>query len=186
MTLNFLVEECGKDWTVSFITCSLASFEVFAFNYKSVVTYRSIHTYRQIVKPISATMCPHCLFPVVVTSLEQIVISPCYMVGNIFNTRVMQLLRACWNNNNLLRACWPRQPCYKMTTTCSRIVNNWEQAGEHILLTNYMRFVRVYGVYTMNRTMSGDTYGIYPETNCVLVACIKYPIFSLIMLSCFP
>ena len=29
----------------------------------------------------------------------------------------------------MLRVCWPRQPCkYKMTTTCSRFVNNWEQA----------------------------------------------------------
>jgi hypothetical protein len=26
----------------------------------------------------------------------------------------------------LLRACWPHQPCYKMITTCSRLVNNWE------------------------------------------------------------
>jgi hypothetical protein len=32
----------------------------------------------------------------------------------------------CWNN--LLRVCWPRRPCYKMITTCSRLVNNWKQA----------------------------------------------------------
>ena len=23
---------------------------------------------------------------------------------------------------------WPHQPCYKMITTCSKLVNNWEQA----------------------------------------------------------
>jgi hypothetical protein len=34
--------------------------------------------------------------------------------------------QTCWNN--LLRVCWPRQPYYKMITTCSRLVNNWEQA----------------------------------------------------------
>ena len=34
--------------------------------------------------------------------------------------------QTCWNNS--LRVCWPRQPCYKMITTCSRLVNNWEQA----------------------------------------------------------
>jgi hypothetical protein len=28
----------------------------------------------------------------------------------------------------LLRICWPHQTCYKMITTCSRFVNNWEQA----------------------------------------------------------
>jgi hypothetical protein len=33
--------------------------------------------------------------------------------------------RTCWNN--LLRVCWPHQPCYKMITTCSKLVNNWEQ-----------------------------------------------------------
>ena len=63
-------------------------------------------------------------------------------------TRLIQavrnkLLRACAHQlvNNLLRAndirlvgtrnkrvCWSRQPCYKMITTCSRLVNNWEQA----------------------------------------------------------
>jgi hypothetical protein len=34
--------------------------------------------------------------------------------------------QTCWNN--LLRVCWPHQPCYKMIITCSRLVNNWEQA----------------------------------------------------------
>ena len=34
--------------------------------------------------------------------------------------------QTCWNN--MLRVCWPRQPCYKMITTCSRLVSNWEQA----------------------------------------------------------
>jgi hypothetical protein len=32
--------------------------------------------------------------------------------------------QTCWNN--LLRVCWPRQPCHKMITTCSRLVNNWQ------------------------------------------------------------
>ncbi len=30
--------------------------------------------------------------------------------------------------SDLLRVCWPHQLCYKMITTCSRLVNNWEQA----------------------------------------------------------
>ncbi len=34
--------------------------------------------------------------------------------------------QTCWNN--LLRVCWPHQPCYKMITTCSGLVNNLEQA----------------------------------------------------------
>ena len=35
--------------------------------------------------------------------------------------------------NNLLRVCWPHQPCYKMITTCPKVVNNLEQAvGTHL------------------------------------------------------
>jgi hypothetical protein len=34
--------------------------------------------------------------------------------------------QTCWNN--LLRVCWPHQPCYKMITTCSRLVIKWEPA----------------------------------------------------------
>jgi hypothetical protein len=127
-------------------------------------------------------MCSHCLFPVVVTSLEQVVITvltrlmtvtdllqivPTWLIQAVRNkllraccynlvTRLMtvtdflrlQVVRnktntsllsstcqqlvtcrryqTCWNNS--LRVCWPHQPCYKMITTCSRLVNNWEQA----------------------------------------------------------
>ena len=41
---------------------------------------------------------------------------------------------------NLLRVCWPHQLCYKKVTTCSRLVNNWEQdvdiseVDRHLLL----------------------------------------------------
>jgi hypothetical protein len=33
--------------------------------------------------------------------------------------------QTCWNN--VLRACWRHQPRYKMITTYSRLVSNWEQ-----------------------------------------------------------
>jgi hypothetical protein len=59
--------------------------------------------------------------------------------------------------NNLLRVCWPHQPCYKMIllqddtnlfqtcllqgdTTCSRFVNNWEQAVRTYLVDKLWHF----------------------------------------------
>jgi hypothetical protein len=45
---------------------------------------------------------------------------------------------------SLLPVCWPHQPCYKMMTTCSKLVNNWEQAvREHIMSTSCEIFTRV-------------------------------------------
>jgi hypothetical protein len=94
-----------------------------------------------------------CFFPVVVRSLEQVLLSPSYKVddANRFDTScsnknnleflwqdVINLLttcytytsyQTCWNNDlNCMGVCWSHQPCYKMITTCSRLVTNWEQA----------------------------------------------------------
>ena len=46
--------------------------------------------------------------------------------------------QTCWNN--LLRVCWPHQPCYKMITTCSRLVNNWEQIVRRHLVDKLRHF----------------------------------------------
>jgi hypothetical protein len=55
-------------------------------------------------------------------------VTSCYelVVINLLTSCYVQTISACWNN--LLRICWPRQPCYKMITTCPRLVNSWEQA----------------------------------------------------------
>jgi hypothetical protein len=44
----------------------------------------------------------------------------------------------CWNNS--LRVCWPHRPCYKMITTRSRLVNNWEQAMRTFLVGKVKNF----------------------------------------------
>jgi hypothetical protein len=50
--------------------------------------------------------------------------------------------RSCWNN--LLRVCWPHQLCYKMITTCARLVNNLEQAVRVDLVNEQCKtFMRV-------------------------------------------
>jgi hypothetical protein len=103
----------------------------------------------------SGTSCYHLITRLMtVTDLLQIV-----------STRLIQavrnkLLRACCHQlvtcrryqtcwNNLLRICRPRQPCYKMITTCSRLVNNWEQAVRTHLLDNLWDFY----AYTSNASL---------------------------------
>ena len=82
----------------------------------------------------SGTSCYHVVTRLMtVTDLLQVV--PTRLIQAVHN----KLLRACCHQlvtcrryqtcwNNLLRVCWPHQPCYKMITTCSRLVNNWQQA----------------------------------------------------------
>ena len=48
----------------------------------------------------------------------------CHQLGD-------NLLQTCWNN--LLQVCWPHQPCYKMITTCSKLVRNGEQTMQTFL-----------------------------------------------------
>ena len=80
-------------------------------------------------------------------------VSSCYklvVINSLTTCYVQTIYQTCWNN--LLRVCWPHQPCYMMITTCSRLVNNWEQPNrqcEHIFLTNWEIFVRV-GAFTRN------------------------------------
>jgi hypothetical protein len=58
---------------------------------------------------------------------------------NLLTTHTCRRYQTCWNN--LLQVCWPHQPCYKMIATCSRLVNNWEQAVRTHLCWQ-MRFFR--------------------------------------------
>jgi hypothetical protein len=82
----------------------------------------------------SGTSCYHLVTRLMtVTDLLQVV--PTRLIQAVRNkllrARRHQLVtcrrcQTCWNN--LLRVCWPHLPRYKMITTCSRLVNNWEQA----------------------------------------------------------
>jgi hypothetical protein len=119
-----------------------------------VVSDLQIRCNKVVVKPISGcvrTACSQLLWQVWNKLLT------CYHLVTIVSTRLIQavrnkLLRACChqlvNNcrryqtcwNNLLRVCRPHQPCYKMITTCSRLVNNWEQAVRTHLLDNLWDF----------------------------------------------
>jgi hypothetical protein len=102
-------------------------------------------------------MCSHCLFPVVVTSLKQVVMTvtdllqvvPTRLIQAVRNKRSCRRHQTCWNN--LLRVCWPHQRSYKMITTCSRLVNNWEQAVRtHLVdkLGDFYTLVRMWVIPT--------------------------------------
>jgi hypothetical protein len=91
----------------------------------------------------SGTSCYHLVTRLMtVTDLLQVV--PTRLIQAVRN----KLLRACSHQlvtcrryqtcwNNLLRVCWPHQPCYKMITTCARLVNNYRNKQcEHISLTS--------------------------------------------------
>jgi hypothetical protein len=142
-------------------------------------------------------MYSHCLFPVVVTSLEQVVINLFTRLMTVTDllqvvpTRLIQaarnkLLRACCHQlvtcrryqacwNNLLRVCWPHQPCYKMIT-CSRLVNNWEQAVRthlsdflYTTLDNYIFFAKVRPRGSSVWDSVHWIYSVIPKTNIVFI-----------------
>jgi hypothetical protein len=95
----------------------------------------------------SGTSCNHLL---TITDLLQVV--PTRPIQWAVRNKSLRTCRryqvTCWNN--LLRVCWPHQLCCEMITTCSRLVNNWEQAGPHASCWQAVRIVCacVYGTWS--------------------------------------
>ena len=85
--------------------------------------------------------------------------------------------QTCWNN--LLQVCWPHQPCYKMITTCSRLVNNNE--GEHILLTSCEILTYTRKNEQLVTSLQTSCYKSVHKlsTSCVRTACSQFVVTSL-------
>ena len=58
----------------------------------------------------------------------------------------------------LKQICWPYQPCYKMITACSTLVNNWEQA----VRTHLVDKLRDFCACTL-RTFSFISFKAHPK-----------------------
>ena len=77
------------------------------------------------------------------------------IVTNVLTT--VRRYQTCWNN--LLRACCPHQPCYKMRTTCSRLVTNWEQSSSRTHLVD-----KLWGYYASSGRLVASTFYIYTHS----------------------
>jgi hypothetical protein len=83
--------------------------------------------------------------------------------------------QTCWNN--LLRVCWPHQPCYKMIPTCSRLVNNWEQAVRtHLVVDKLWDFYAwLFQLFQHEKIKEqGVTHPIDYRNNCFAKEVRKY------------
>jgi hypothetical protein len=73
--------------------------------------------------------------PIIYTPISCFELVVINLLSTCYQLVTCRQYQTCWNN--LLRVCRPHQPYYKMITTCSRLVNNWEQAVRRHLVESF-------------------------------------------------